>query len=97
MTGLRDGQPGFDLWQGEGFFLHTTASRPALGPTQPRIQLVPWAFSLEVNWPGGRGRSEVDDSPPSGTGVKMRGGIPLLAHTPSWRGALLNAGTALPF
>jgi hypothetical protein len=27
----------FDFWQGQGIFLFTTASRPAVGPTQPPI------------------------------------------------------------
>jgi hypothetical protein len=36
---LQAGQPSFDSWQGK-IFLFSTASRPALGPTQPPIQLV---------------------------------------------------------
>jgi hypothetical protein len=35
---------GFDSWQRLGIFLFTTASRPALGPTQPPIQWVQGAF-----------------------------------------------------
>jgi hypothetical protein len=34
------------------FSLKTTASRPALGPTQPPIQWVPGAVSLGVKRPG---------------------------------------------
>jgi hypothetical protein len=40
-------------------FLFATASRMAVGPTQPPIQWVPGAFSLGVKWPG----CEADHSP----------------------------------
>jgi hypothetical protein len=33
--GLRYGRPGFDSRQGQEILLHSTASRPALGGTQP--------------------------------------------------------------
>jgi hypothetical protein len=46
--------------------LFVTASRTALGSTQPPIQWVPGAFSLEVKWPG----READRSPPSSAEVK---------------------------
>jgi hypothetical protein len=37
-TGWTIGVLGFDSWRGLGIFLFTTASRTALGPTQPPIQ-----------------------------------------------------------
>jgi hypothetical protein len=51
---------------GLGIFLFTTASRTALGPTQPPIQRVPGALSLGVKRPG----READHSPPSSAEVK---------------------------
>jgi hypothetical protein len=51
---------GFKSWEGLGIFLFTTASRLALGPTQPPRQWVPEALSLRVKRPG----REVDHSPP---------------------------------
>jgi hypothetical protein len=47
-------------------FLHDTASRPALGPIQPRIHWVPTALFQGVKRPG----READDSPPSSAEVK---------------------------
>jgi hypothetical protein len=44
----------------------TTASRPALGPTQPPIHWIPEALSLGVKRPG----REVNHSPPSSAEVK---------------------------
>jgi hypothetical protein len=67
-----------------GIFLFTTASRTALGPTQPHIQGVPGALSLGVKRPG----READHSPPSSAEVKQW--VKLYLHslnTPSWRGA----------
>jgi hypothetical protein len=75
---------GFDSRWGLGIFLFTTASRTALGPTQPPIQWVPGALSLGVKRPG----READHSPPSSTEVKECLELYLLSvNTPSWRGA----------
>jgi len=49
-----------------GIFLFTTASRPALGPTQPPIQWVTGTLSLGVKRPGREG----DHSPPSSAEIK---------------------------
>jgi hypothetical protein len=57
---------GFESQQGLRIFLFTTASRPALGPTQPPIQWVPGALSLGVK----RSGREADHSPPSSAEVK---------------------------
>jgi len=57
---------GFDSRWELGIFLFTTASTPALGPTQPPIQWVPGALSLGLWWPG----READHSPPSSAEAK---------------------------
>jgi hypothetical protein len=57
---------GFESWLGLGIFLYTTASRPALGPTQPPIQWIPGALSLGVKRPG----READHSSQSSAEVK---------------------------
>jgi hypothetical protein len=49
-----------------GILVFATASRPALGPTQPPIQWVPGAPSLGEMRPG----READNSPPSNAEVK---------------------------
>jgi hypothetical protein len=56
----------FESRQGLGIFLFTTASRPALWPTQPPIQWVPGALSPRVKRPG----READQSPPSSAKFK---------------------------
>jgi hypothetical protein len=59
-----------------GIFLFTTASRTALGPTQPPIQWVPGALSLEVKRQG----READHLPPSSAEVKES--VQLYLHSP---------------
>jgi hypothetical protein len=72
------------LTAGYIMILFTTASRTALGPTQPPIQWVPGDLSLGVKRQG----CEADHSPPSSAEVKEC--VELYLHsptTPSWRGA----------
>jgi hypothetical protein len=94
-TSWTTGILGFDSRLCLGIFLFTTASRTALGPTQPPIQWVPGALSLGVKRPG-RGS---DHSPPSSAEVKEC--VELYLHspnTPPWRGAHLRKaqGQRLP-
>jgi hypothetical protein len=65
-SGIALDDRGFDSRQGLGSFLFTTASRPALGPTQPPIQWVLGSLSLGVYRP----RRETDHSPPSSAEVR---------------------------
>jgi hypothetical protein len=82
---------GFESWQGLRILLFTTKSRPALGPTQPPIQGVPGALSLRVKRPG----READHLHLVARS-RMRGAIPPLPNTSSWRGdQLKNTGTTL--
>jgi hypothetical protein len=70
-----------------GIILVATASRPALGPTQPPTQQVTGALSLGVKRPGCEG----EHSPPSSAEVKEC--VELYLHssnTPPWRGAQLK-------
>jgi hypothetical protein len=75
----------FDFRQGKDIFLHSTASVPAPGPTQPLNQWVPAAFSSEVKRP----RTVGNHSPPSSEEVKNGAAIPPFPQKPSWRGAQL--------
>jgi hypothetical protein len=65
---------GFDFRQGQEIFLLSTASRPALGPTQPPIQSVPGVLSPGVKRPG----RDADHSPPSRAEFKKSGATPTL-------------------
>jgi hypothetical protein len=66
IMGWTIGVLGFDSRRGLEIFLFTTASRTALGPTQPPIQWVSGALSLGVK----RSGHEADHSPPSSAEVK---------------------------
>jgi hypothetical protein len=73
-----------------GIFLFTTASRPALGPTEPPIQWVPGALSLRVQ----RSGREADHSSPPRAEIKEC--VELYLHstnTSSWRGAKCENST----
>jgi hypothetical protein len=73
--------------RGVGIFLFTTASRTALGPTQPPIQWVQGALSSGVK----QQAREADHSPPSS--AEVREWVELHLHSPnthSWRGAQLK-------
>jgi hypothetical protein len=68
-------------------FLFTTASRAAMGPTQPPIQWLPGALSLRIKRPG----READHLPSSSAGDKKCVEIYLDSpNTPSWYGAYLK-------
>jgi hypothetical protein len=78
---------GFDSRPGLGIFLFTTASRTALGPTQPPIQWVCGVPSLRVKRPG----READHSSSSSSEVKECVELYLCSpNTSSWRGAQLK-------
>jgi hypothetical protein len=78
---------GFYSRRGLGIFLFITASRTALGPTQPPSQCVSGAPSLGVKRPG----READDSPPYSSEVKEFVELYIYSlNTPSWRGAQLK-------
>jgi hypothetical protein len=77
---------GFDSWWGLGIFF-ATASRMALGHTQPPVQWVPGALCLGVKWLA----CEADHSPPSSAEVKECVELYLYTpDTPSWCGAQLK-------
>jgi hypothetical protein len=66
----------FESGQGLEIFLFTTASRPALQPTQPPIQWIPGALSLGLKLQG----REAYHSSPSSTEVKEC--VDLYLHSP---------------
>jgi hypothetical protein len=90
------GAIGFDFRRGLEIFLFTTASRTALGPTQPPIQWVPGALSLGLKRPG----REVDHSLAPSAEIKEC--MELYLHYPiRLLGVVLRlkegTGTTLPF
>jgi len=76
-----------DGWTTGVRFSATAMSRPALGSTQPPTQRVPGLFSR-----GMKLTTHILQVPR----LRMRGAIPPLLPTSSWRCAWLNTGTALP-
>jgi hypothetical protein len=76
-TKLRAGRPGLDSRQGQEIFLYITASKPALGPTQPPIQ---WVQGVKLLG------HEADLSPPSSAEDKNGENVAPLPHTSSWSG-----------
>jgi hypothetical protein len=58
-------------------FMFSTASRPAMGPTQPPIQWVPGTISPGLKRP----KREGDNSPPSSAEVKNDAATTPLPHT----------------
>jgi hypothetical protein len=86
-VGWTIGVLGFDSRRGLGIFLFSTASRSALGLTQPPIQWVPRALPLGVKRPG----RKYDHSPPYSAEVKEC--MELYLHspnTPLWSGVQLK-------
>jgi hypothetical protein len=72
-----DGCYGLDDWgsipsKGRDSFL-ATAAIPAVGSTQPPIQLVPWGLSLRIN----RAGRDADHSLPSSAELKNEWSMPL--------------------
>jgi hypothetical protein len=75
------------------FFLFSTASRPALGPTQPPVQWEPWTLFPGVKRLG----REANHSLPSSAEVENGDIITAFPHTSSWHSASLSTGTTLYF
>jgi hypothetical protein len=50
VTRLWAGQPEFNFWQGQGFFLFATMSGLAVRPTRPPIKWELGAVSLGLKW-----------------------------------------------
>jgi hypothetical protein len=87
-TGWTIGVLGFDSRRRLGIFLFITASRTAVGSTQPPIQWVTGALSLGVKRPG----READHSPPPSAEVKEWVELYLLSpNTPPWQPPLDRA------
>jgi hypothetical protein len=82
-NGLRAGQSVFDSRQREENFLFSTASRPALRPTQTTIQWSPGALSLGLSGKDVKLTTHLQLVPRS----RIHGAISLLSHASSRRGA----------
>jgi hypothetical protein len=70
-------------WFGKMNFLFTTVSRKVLGPTEPSIECVPGALSLELK----RAGREADHLPPPSAEVKNAWSYTSTPLMSSWRGA----------
>jgi hypothetical protein len=77
-AGWTIGRSRFDPRQGQRIFIVASASRPALGPTQPPVQWVPGTGGP---FPGGTARSgrDADHSPLSSAEVKYEEELYLLS------------------
>jgi hypothetical protein len=87
---LRTGRPWFDPRQRQRFFPLTSASRPALGPTQPPMQRVPGALSPGVK----RGRGVMLTTHPLLL-PRLRKGRSYTSCHP--KAPLERSGTTLPY
>jgi hypothetical protein len=76
---------GFRSQWGLGIFLLTTGSRPALGPNHPPLQWLSGALFLGAKRPGREA-----DNLHLVLRSRMRGAIPPLPNTSSWRDAQLK-------
>jgi len=80
-TRLRNGRSGVRILPGKTDLIFSNPSRTALGPTQPHMQ---WVLGISR---GKRGRStKLDAHLRLLPALRISGNIPLLPHTPSWRG-----------
>jgi hypothetical protein len=78
--------------RGNDFFLFTTVSRPAVGPTQPPIQWVSWALTPWVRLPV----READQSPPPTANVKNAWSSTYILQNVFMVCCLVSTGTILP-
>jgi len=85
------GALGFNSRQGVGIFVSTTASRTALGPTQPPTQWVQGTLSPGIK----RAGREAGHPLPSSAKVKNTWRYTPTPNTSLWRGAWLSIGTTL--
>jgi hypothetical protein len=79
--GLLAGWPGFTFWQGQEIYLHSTASRLALRPTQPPIQWVPAAVFM---WSKRPGRKLIKQTPQFSVQDKHGGAMPPSSFFMTW-------------